>query len=244
MIEKWNGLSPKERLFALFDDIAEDYYRTREIDNIPEVITIKEFHVGRSSSLEFFRSAIHSSIPNQYLEEDIPIIGMGMMGRSIAFGENKALVKCISNNVRAIPLDRVDFKKLIEDAYKKIGSIGAIFSPIKFYTQIHEELDVHYRNGVELIKTDVDEIRMIYSNNLSKWEEIVILGSASIVWTRKLSPALPPNLSDYQIYSKEDEYLQSAYKITHDEALFIIGIVYNCGITDPKNVIVYSPPEE
>ena len=62
--------------------------------------------------------------------------------------------------------------------------------------------------------------------------------------TRKLSITLPPNLSDYQIFSKEKvkDHFQSAYKMTTDEARFMIGTLSNCQIIDSNNLIVYSPP--
>lgn len=242
MIEEWNSMSPEERLQALIREMAEDYYRVREIDKIPEAIEIRELPSDVSSSLEFFRIALHSNIPYHYLEMDIPIIGMEMMGRSIAVGENKALVDHVSSNVSIIQLDELDFKTLIRDAYTKIGSIGAIFYPVNFFTQIHKELNVRFLNGFTMINTNVDMVKMIHSTNFSKWGQIVVLGRNSIEWTRKLSFTLPPNLSDYQIYSKENDHFQSAYKMTTDEARFMIGTVSNCHIIDSDNIIVYSPP--
>lgn len=242
MIEEWNTMSREERIQALIREMGDDYYRVREIDKIPEAIEITELPSGVSSSLEFFRIALHSTIPYHYLEMDIPIIGMEMKGRSIAVGENKTLVDYVSSNVSVIQLDKLDFKTLIRDACAKIGSIGAIFYPVNFFTQIHEELDVRFLNGFTMINTNVDEIKMIHSTNFSKWDQIVVLGRNSIEWTRKLSFTLPPNLSDYQISSKENDHFQSAYKMTTDEARFMIGTVSNCRIIDSDNIIVYSPP--
>lgn len=232
MIEEWNSMSLEERIQTLIRGMAEDYYRIREIDNIPEAIEIKELPSGDESSLEFFRIALNSSIPYHYLKMDIPILGAEMMGRKIVFGENKKLVDYVSSNVSIIQLDKLDFNTLIQEAYEKIGPIGAIFYPVNFFTQIFNELDVKF----------LDKTKMIPSTNFSKWDKIIVLGRNSIKWTRKLSVALPPKLSDYQIFSKEKDHFQSAYKMTVDEARFLIGTVSNCQIIDPRNIIVYSPP--
>jgi hypothetical protein len=244
VIENWDNLSPEERMIALIEDMAEDYYRTRSIDGIPEAIVMSETSSTGEPSQEFFRTAIHSSIPCDDLEEDIPIVGMGMMGRSIAFGENKALVDIVSNKADPIHLDAMNSKKLIRDAYERVDSIGAVFFPIGYYAQIHKELDVRYRNGVGVIKTEIDEIRMVYSNNLSKWSNIAVLGRKSVEWTRKLSPVLPPNLSGYQVYSEENEHFQSAYWIAPGKAFFMVGTVSNCRVIDSENIVVYSPREK
>jgi hypothetical protein len=242
MIENWRSLSFEERMQTLIKEMAKDYYYVSKIDKIQDAIKIKKLTLDATSPLEFFRIGFHTSIPYHYLEMDIPIVGMEMRGRSIAVGENKALVDYVSKNVPDIQLDKLDFNALIQDTYEKIGSIGAIFYPVDFYTQIHTELNVKFTNDFTIIKTDIGEIKLINSTNFSKWSQIVILGENSIEWTRKLSFNLPPNLSDYRIFSKETDHFQSAYKMDTNEAKFMIGTVSNCRITDPDNIIVYSPP--
>lgn len=237
-------MSSEDKMQALIREMADNYYRIREIDKIPEAIKIMELYPNDISYLDFFRIALHSSIPYRYLETGIPILGMERMGASIALGENKALVDHVSSNVFAIQLDKLDFKNLIQDAYNRINnSIGAIFYPIDYFTQIHTELKkIRYMNGDMVLDWGIDEIKMIHSTNFSKWNQIVILGRNSIEWTRKLSVTLPPNLSDYKIISRKNEHFQSAYKMTTDEARYIIGTVSNCHVIDSNNVIVYIPP--
>lgn len=242
MIEEWSSMSLGEKMKALIKEMTDEYYRVGKIDKIPEAIEIKKL-LTSTTFLEFFRIALHSSIPYEHLETDIPPIGMGRMGGSIALGEEKAIVDCVSSNVSAIPLDELDFKNLIQDAYKKINnSIVAIFYPIEFFTQLHNEFDIKYINDFTVINTGIEEIKMIHSTNFSKWNQIVILGRDSIEWTRKLSFTPPPNLSDYEVFSREDEHFQSAYKMTTGEARFMIGTVSNCRIINTDNIIVYTPP--
>lgn len=243
MIENWDKMTREDKMHVLIREMADNYYRLREIDNIPEAIKIMELNPDNVSHQDFFRIALHSSIPYEYLESDIPIIGMERNGTSIAFGENKALVDRVSSKVSAIKLDKLDFKNLIEDAYNRINnSIAAIFIPIDFFTQINKELNLEFMNGDMFLNTGTDKIKMIHSTNFSKWNQIVILGRNSIEWTRKLSVTLPPNLSDYKVLSRKNEHFQSAYKMTTDEAKYIIGTVSNCRIIDDNNVIVYIPP--
>lgn len=247
MIEEWSSRSPEEKMKALIREMEKEYYRARKIDKIPEAIELKELLPGTSSSLDFFRIAHHSSVPYQYLEMDTPIIGMGRMGGSIALGEDKALVDCVSSNesVSSEQLVELDFNNLITETYKKISSICAIFYPIKFFTQINKELNIKFSNDIDdfmVIDTGIDEIKMIHSTNFSKWEQIVVLGSNSIEWTRKLSFIPPPNLYDYQVFSKDNDHFQSAYKMTIKEVKFMIGTLNNCCVIDSDNVIVYFPP--
>jgi len=214
------------------------------VNALKNAIKIKELNPDNVSHQDFFRIALHSSIPNKYLESDIPIIGMELNGSSIALGENKALVDHVSSKVSAIKLEKLDFKNLIEDAYSRINnSIGAIFYPIDFFTQINKELNIEFVNQDMFLNTGTDKIKMIHSTNFSKWNQIVILGRNSIEWTRKLSVTLPPNLSDYKVFSRKNEHFQSAYKMTNDEARYIIGTVSNCRVIDDNNVIVYIPPD-
>ncbi len=243
MIEKWKHLDNEGRIQALLNEMAKDYYHIGKIDKIPDTIRIRKLPQSVSSSLEFFRIALHSSIPYSYLEMDIPIVGMDMKGRTIAVGENKALVDYVSKNLPVEQLDKLDFKALMTDANEKISSIGAIFYPIDLYLQMHKELDIQFRNDFTIINTDTDEIKTIHSTNLSKWNQIVVLGKNSIEWTRKLSINLPSNLNDYHIFSKEDDHFHSAYKMNTNDVKFMIGTISNCKIIDPDNIIVYSPPE-
>lgn len=242
MIEKWGDMSREEKMNALISEMAENYYHVREIDKIPETIEIKELNPGYDSNIDFFRIAMHSSIPYKHLETDIPIIGLERLGGSIALGEIKALVDYVSDNVSSIQLEKLVFKTIIQDSYKRIGSIGAIFYPIDFFTQMHKEFDIGFENDFTVLNTGIEKIKLIHSTNFSKWGQIVILGRNSIEWTRKLSFTLPPNLSDYQITSKENEHFQSAYKMNTNEARFMVGTVSSCRIIEPDNVIVYNPP--
>ena len=241
MIENWSNLSPEERMQALIREMANNYYNIRQIDKIPEAINIIELHSNNSSPKEFFRIALHSSIPYHYLEDDIPIIGMEMMGNSIVFGENKALLDCVMNNTSVIMLDKLNFNDLIQDAIERIGSIGAIFYPIEFFTQLHNELDIHYIDNFTTVKIDTKEIKIIETNFL-EWNHFVILGRNSIDWTRKASFNLPPNLSNYQKFSSENEHFQSAYLMSTNESKYMIGTVSYCNVIDSSNIIVYSPP--
>jgi hypothetical protein len=172
---------------------------------------------------------------------DIPIVGMDMKGRTIANGENKALVDYVSKELPVV--DKLDFKALMTDAYEKIGTIGAIFYPIDLYLQMNKELNIQFRNNSEIIKTDIDEIQTIHSTNSSKWNQIVVLGENSIEWTRKLSINLPPNLHDYHIFSEKDDHFHSAYRINTNDVNFMIGTLSNCRIINPDKIIVYSLPE-
>ena len=174
-------MTREDKMHVLIREMADNYYRVREIDNIPEAIKIMELNPDNVSHQDFFRIALHSSIPYEYLESDIPIIGMERNGTSIAFGENKALVDRVSSKVSAIKLDKLDFKNLIEDAYNRINnSIAAIFIPIDFFTQINKEFNIEFMNEVMFLNTGIDKIKIIHSTNFSKWNQIVILGRNSI----------------------------------------------------------------
>ena len=242
MIENWSNLSPEQRMQSIIREMANNYYNIRQIDKIPEAINIIELSSSNSSTKEFFRIALHSNIPYHYLEEDIPIIGMEMMGKSIVFGENKALLDCVSNNTSVIMLDKLNFNDLIQDAIERIGSIGAIFYPIKFFTQLHNELDIQYTDDFTTIKIDTNEIKMI-ETNFSGWDHVVILGRNSIEWTRKISFNLPPNLSNYHKFSSENEHFQSAYLMSTNESKYMINTISYYHVIDSSNIIVYSPTE-
>lgn len=135
MISNWETLDPKEKMIGLLNTMKTDYHRARQMDNISDVIEIRKVVSDRSYSKDFFWIAIHSSIPYNYLTDDIPVIGMEMMGRSISSGENKALVERVSKICSPVSLNEVNFVDLLNEAHKSIPSIGAIFLPIRFMSQ-------------------------------------------------------------------------------------------------------------
>lgn len=230
-------------MIALIKEMTEEYHKTQLIDRMKGTIKINKIFSSSGTSLDFFRIGISSKIPFHYLDYDMPILGIELMGRKIAVGENKALVDYVSDNVRHKLLQEINFGDILEDAYKTIGHVGAMFAPIKFFSKIYTELNVRFEDNFEYILIASNKIRLICTNKYSGLDNIVILGQDSIKWTRKKYPPLPPNLSNFTIYSGKDEYFQSAYKITH-EAQYVVSTVSNCQITNADNIIVYSTPKE
>jgi len=245
LIQNWTELSSyEEKMIALIKEMTEEYYKAQSIDRMEGTIKLNEIFSSSETSLDFFRIGISSKIPFHYLDYDMPILGIEMIGRKIAVGENKALVDYVSENVCHKLLQEINFADILKDAYKTIGHIGVMFVPIKFFSKIYSELDVKFEDNCEYILTGSEKIKFIYSNKFSEWDNLVILGKNSIRWTRKKNPPLPPNLSDFAVCSEKDEYFQSAYKITHEEAQYIVSTVSNCQILNTDKVMVYSLPKE
>lgn len=234
-------------LINSLDEMIDGYHKANIIETLQEAIEVTEISSSRETSSEFFRIGTRSKIPYRYLREEVPIIGIDMVGRKIAHGETKTVADHIMENIDAIDvsLETTKFSKIIEDTYSKIYSIRAAFMPIKFFSQLYKEGIIKFENGEEYIVTRPDKIKLVLSNNFSDWgNKIIFLGDKSINWIRKKNPSLPLNLSNFEPYSKKDEYLKVGYKMLSDEAEFIIYTISNCRIIRPNNVVVYSPKIE
>jgi len=236
-------------LIKSLNEMIDGYYKARTIEILQEAIEVTEIPSDCKTPSGFFRIGTRSRIPYKYLEGDIPIVGIDMVGRKIAYGEAKTVVDHIMKNTEAISvsLDEKNFSDIIAETYSKIYPIRTIFMPIKFFSRACKERIIKFENGNEYIVMGSDKIKLVLSNYFSDWgDKIIFLGNRSINWVRKKNPPLPPNLSplDFKMCSKEDEYLKVGYKMLLDEAEFIIYTISNCRIIHPDNIVVYSPKIE
>jgi len=227
--------------------MIDGYHKANIIETLQEAIEVTEISSNRETSSEFFRIGTRSRIPYRYLKEEVPITGIDMVGRKIAHGETKTVADRVMEKIDAIDvsLERTKFSEIIEDAYSKSYPIRTVFMPIKFFSQLYKEGIIKFENGNEYIVIRSDKIRLVLSNNFSDWgDKIIFLGDRSINWIRKKNPSLPPKLSNFEIYSKKDEYLKVGYKMLSNEAEFIIYTISNCRIVRSDNIVVYSPKIE
>ena len=68
-------------------------------------------------------------------------------------------------------------------------------------------ITIEVKEGVDKIEyPGLGEIQLIYSNNYSRWDNIVFLGLNALVWDRKISKTLPQNIRNYTVHSNPDEH--------------------------------------
>ncbi len=245
MINKWQNLTPEERMKEILLEMKNKYYKTRMIDSIPHAIKVEEMVTDKVMNEDFFRIAIHSKIFTKYLEDDMPIVWMDMTGANIARGEEKSLVYRVTKEIEPIEIDEKPIREIIRDAYDIIGDIKAVFIPSRYLSQIHTDFEFDIQSPrLDSVSDGIYQFKVIRSTISSDWDEIVVLGQGALEWTRKITKTLPPNVSNYKLFSENKEQLQMAYHMNPDICHFMIGTVSRCRILDSEKIVTFRTPRE
>lgn len=242
MNQNWTGKSAEDKMKFILDEIYNEYYESRKIDRLNEAIYIEDIQNNINSKSDFFYIYKNIQIPHVILSDNVPIFGMGRAGRVISAAENKALITQIIKTTQKTTIEIKNFKELIDDAYKIIPSIKALFYPINYFTQLHSEMKIEFEEGLRYLNSGSEKITLINSNKYSKWNKIIILGEKSVLWKRVLSPELPERISNYIEYTKKNDCLMMAYKLERPESNFIVSTYSSCKIINDENILVYSIP--
>lgn len=113
------------------------------------------------------------------------------IGRSIAIGEEKYLIRTAEKSFKA---QRLRTKAEMFDHLERIrkSKLTVAFMPIAYFTDFHLSPDsrsrISYKNGIRYLKFGVHEVKVFWSNRYVELDRFLFLAEGSAEWIAKPDP--------------------------------------------------------